>query len=98
MYVTAPINTTCSLLANAPGTVRWAQFLSRIRLFVTLWTVAHQALLSLGFSGKNPGMGCHFLLQGIFPTQGLNPCLLHLLHWQVDSLPLSHLGKVIGKK
>jgi len=34
-------------------------------------------------------MGCHFLLQGIFLTQGLNPCLLH---WQVDSLPLSHQG------
>ena len=32
---------------------------------------------------------CHFLLQGIFPTQGLNLCLLH---WQVDSLPLSHQG------
>ena len=32
------------------------------------------------------------LLQGIFPTQGLNPHLLHLLHWQVDSLPLHHQG------
>ena len=42
------------------------------------------------FPGKNPGMGCHFLLQGIFPIQGLN--LLCLLHWQVGSLPLSHLG------
>ena len=31
--------------------------------------------------GKNTGMGCHFLLQGIFLTQGSN---LHLLHWQVD--------------
>ena len=31
-------------------------------------------------------MDCHFLLQGIFPTQGLNPCLLHLLHCQADSL------------
>ena len=39
--------------------------------------------------GKNPGVGCHCLLQGIFPTQGLSPCLLHR---QVDSLPLSHLG------
>ena len=28
-------------------------------------------------SGKNPRVGCHFLLQGIFPTQGLNPDLLH---------------------
>ena len=33
-------------------------------------------------------MGFHFLLQGIFPTQGSNP---RLLPWQVDSLPLSHL-------
>ena len=39
------------------------------------------------FPGKNTGMGCHFLLQGIFPTQGLNPCLLC---WQTDSLPLSY--------
>ena len=39
------------------------------------------------------GMGCHFLLQGIFPTQGLNLHLLHLLHWQVDSLPLTPSGK-----
>ena len=31
---------------------------------------------------------CHFLLQGIFRTQGSNPCLLHLLHWQTDSLPV----------
>ena len=36
------------------------------------------------FPGNNIGVGCHFLLQGIFPAQELNP---HLLHWQVDSLP-----------
>ena len=34
-------------------------------------------------------MGCHFLLKGIFPTQGANLRLLGLLHWQVDSLPLA---------
>ena len=39
--------------------------------------------------GKNIGVGCRFLLQGIFPTQGWNPCLLH---WQADSVPLSHQG------
>ena len=39
------------------------------------------------FPGKNTGVGCHFLLQGIFPTKGLN---LNHLHWQVGSLPLSH--------
>ena len=44
--------------------------------------------------GKNkPGVGSHFLLQGIFPTQELNLCLLWLLHWQVASLPLAPLGK-----
>ena len=48
---------------------------SHIQLFVTLWTVAHQAPLSRGFPGKNTGVGCHFLLQGIFLTQGSNPCL-----------------------
>ena len=41
------------------------------------------------FPGKNTGVGCHFLLQGIFLTQGSNP---RLLHWQADPLPLSHLG------
>ena len=61
--------------------------LSCVWHFVTLWTVAHQAPLSI--PGKNTGVGCHALLQGIFPTQGSNP---HLLHWQADSLPLSHPG------
>ena len=44
-----------------------------------------------GSPGKNTGVGYHFLFQGIFLTQGSNPCLLHLLHWQADSLPLFHL-------
>ena len=42
---------------------------------------------------KNTGVDCHALLQGIFPTQGSNPCLLHLLHWQSGSLPLMQPGK-----
>ena len=42
--------------------------------------------------GKNTGVGCHFLLRGIFPTEGLKAHLLHILHWQAYSLPLSHLG------
>ena len=39
--------------------------------------------------GKNTGVGCHALLQGIFLTQGLNPCLLYLLLWQEGSIPLA---------
>ena len=42
------------------------------------------------FPGKNTGVGYHFLLQGIFLTQGSNPHLLPILHWQADSLPLRH--------
>ena len=53
---------------------------SRIWLFVTPWTVAHQATPSMGFSRKDTGEGFHALLQGIFLTQGLNPHLLHHRH------------------
>ena len=42
-------------------------------------------------SGKNTGVGCHFLLQGIFLTEGSNLHLLHLLHWQADPLLLNHM-------
>ena len=40
-----------------------------VRLFVTLWTVVRQAPLSMEFSRQGYRVGCHFLLQGIFPTQ-----------------------------
>ena len=48
--------------------------------------------------GKNTGVGCHSLLQGIFPNQGWNPSLLSLLHWQGGSLPLEPPGKPISGK
>ena len=63
----------------------------------TPWTLAHQAPLSMGFPGKNTGVGCHFLLQEIFPAQGSNP---HLQYYrqspvlQADSLPIEPLGKL----
>ena len=44
------------------------------------------------FPGKNTSVGCHFLLQGIFLTQGSNLRFLPLLHWQMDSLLLCYLG------
>ena len=43
--------------------------------------------------GKNTGVGCHFLLQGICLTQGSNLCILCLLHWQIGSSSLAPLGK-----
>ena len=53
------------------------QSLSRVQLFTTLWTAAHQTPLSLDSPGKNTGVGCHSFLQGIFPIHGLNLCLLN---------------------
>ena len=54
--------------------------------------------------GKNTGVGCHFLLQGIFLTQGLNPCLLHLCvfiyinHFAVQQKSAQHCGSNTIKK
>ena len=49
------------------------------------------------FPGKITGVGCHVLLQGIFPIQGSNLSLLSLLYWQADALPLSHQGSPLHK-
>ena len=46
--------------------------------------------------GKNTGVGCHFLLLGIFPIQRLNPGLLHLLHGPPGSLPLVPHGQPLS--
>ena len=59
-----------------------------------LWTIAHQSPLSIEFPGKNNSMGCHFLLQGIFPTQGSNPCLPRLQHWQTGFFTTAPPGKL----
>ena len=56
------------------------------------WTVARHTALSMEFSGKYTGVGCHFLLHQIFQTQGLNSPFLRLQHWQADCLPQSHQG------
>ena len=70
------------------------KLLSRVRLFETPWTVAYQAP-PWNFPGKSTGVGCCFLLQGIFLTQGLNPGLLHyrqmLYHLRHQGSPIFHL-------
>ena len=65
----------------AGGKVVHVCSLSCVWLFVIPWTVAHQASLSMGLSCKNPGVGCHFLLQRIFSAQGSNLHFLWLLYW-----------------
>ena len=67
--------------------------LSHVQLFATPWTAAARLLCPWDSLGKKAGVGCHALLQGIFSTQGSNPGLLHLLHWQAGSLPLASSAK-----
>ena len=66
----------------------------RVRLFTTLWTVAYQVPLSMGFSRQEywSRLPCP-PLQGIFPTQGSNTHFLCLLRWRAGSLPLVTPGK-----
>ena len=69
---------SCCLVAESCSTLLRPDGLEPTRLFCP-WD----------FPDKNTGVGFHLVLQGIFLTQGLN---LHLLHWQVDSLPLTPSG------
>ena len=63
--------------------------LSHVWFFATPWTVAHQAPLSMVFPRQEYWSGLPFPSLGISLTKGFNPCLLH---WQADSLALSHLS------
>ena len=83
-------NTSCWLLSPLlPGWKLWivvvVYSLSCFWLFATPWTIAHRLLCLWDFPGKNAEVGCHFLPQGIFQTQGSNLHLLHcrwiLYHW-----------------
>ena len=74
-------------------------FVAKLYLTIaTIWTVGHQAPLSMGFPRQEYWTGLPFLSPGIFQTQGLN---LHCLHYrqspalQVVSLPLSHQGSSV---
>ena len=60
-------------------------------LFRSPYGLSYQASLSMGFSRKYTGVGCHFFLQGIFPTQGLN---LDLPHCRWILYQLSHKGSL----
>ena len=79
-----------------------SQLLRQRVVFVCVCSVVYNFLQSHGlqparllcpwdFPGKTIGMGCRFLLQGILPTQGSNPRLLWLLHWQAGFLPETEL-------
>ena len=90
------INCTCNIVAPTKYLLNEAYILkvvisslSRVQLFVTPWTAACWSPLSMDFPSKNTGVGCHFLLQEIFLTQGSNLGLLHC--WQSPALQVDSL-------
>ena len=72
---------------------------SRVQLFETLWTIAHQTLLFMDSPGKNTGVDGHAFLQGIFLTQGSNPRLYVSCtgRWVFFFYRERHLGNPIVK-
>ena len=75
------------------GSVCVLRRFSCVQLFVTRWTVARPAPLSMGSSRQEYWSGLPYPPQGIFPTQRSNCHLLSLLHWQASSLPLAPPGE-----
>ena len=77
--IQAPPQSLCSLLSlECMCAMRLPSCFSRVQLFTTPWTIA-RLLCPWESPGKNTGVGCHALLQGIFPTQGSN--LLSNVSW-----------------
>ena len=88
MYMYIWMNDRFHLSAKLESKITNACILSHSVMFKSLRPA--RFLWPWDFPGKNTGVDCHFLLQGIFLTQGWNP---HLLHWQADSLPPVPPGK-----
>ena len=77
----SPVLTGTLFITSAPGGCCVLSRLSHAPFFAAPWTVSHQAPLSTAFSAEDARVGCHALLQGIFPTQESNAGLSHLLRW-----------------
>ena len=65
-----------SLVLTFPSLCLHAELLNHVWPFATPWTVACHLLYPWDFPGKNTGVGCHFLLQGIFPS--MSPAWTHV--------------------
>ena len=87
------LTTPQRLNLESPRVYLCAQVLSSVRSFVTLGLQPTRLLYPRDFSGRNTVVGCHFLLQGMFPTQGSNSCLLCLQQCRWILYLLSHRGR-----
>ena len=90
LLTTAPniLRRTASVQATA---LFFACMLNPAWLFVTPWTTAHQVPRSMDFPRKEYWSWLPFPPPGYLPDPGIEPCLWHLLYWQMDSLPPCYL-------
>ena len=110
-HLAAMLECSRNFLPERPPGIWWEGSLeaSHISLFMCVCSVMSESLWPYGLSparllcpwdspGKSTWVGCHCLLQGIFPKRDWTHvswiCFLHSLHWLADSLPLGHLGNV----
>ena len=97
-FIFSKVNSASESVCFALQWKKWCvlSHFSHVRLFATPWTVACQAPLSMGISRQKYRRGLPFPSPGIFRNEGLNPHLLHLLHWKADSLLFApHFNSVI---
>ena len=94
-YIDLVLNCGVQLPAESLLNNVCAQSLSHVQLSVTPMNCSPPGSSVHGIFQTRHWSALPFLLQGIFPTQGSNPHLLCLLHWQADSLPLAPPGKPI---
>ena len=92
-YIDLVLNCGVQLPAESLLNNVCAQSLSHVQLSVTPMNCSPPGSSVHGIFQTRHWSALPFLLQGIFPTQGSNPHLLCLLHWQADSLPLAPPGK-----
>ena len=78
---------SCTFMSKSVSLREGGFMFSRVWLFATRWTVARQAPLSMEFCRQEYWSGLPFPTPGDIPTQGLNPHLWCLLHWQAGSSP-----------
>ena len=82
MSLQSPVWASSTLTTAPPGKLLELSCVCMLSCFSCVW-LCNPRLLCPWHSQVNTGLSCHALLQRILPTQGLNPLLLQLLHWQV---------------
>ena len=92
------LDSTFKIFLELPYSTKCKRTFSRVQLFVTPWTVAHQGPLFMGFSRQEYWSGLSFPPPGDLPNPGIKPASPLSPALQADSLPTEPLGKPLKGK